>query len=73
MLTGEKLVEQRKLFAGDGIAIGTGREEVVGVHRDEEGRVFVICGDLLHCTLANCEVVYEVDLFEGGVFADQFA
>jgi len=35
LLTRKEVVKQGEMFGGDGAAVGTGGEEVVGVHRDE--------------------------------------
>src|ERR1700735_189401 len=72
LLAGEEVVEEGELGGGDGGAVGAGGGEIVGVHGDEEGGVGVAVGDLVDGAFADGEVVGEVDLFEGGVFADEF-
>ncbi len=71
LLAGEEVVEEGELCGGDGGAVGAGGEEIVGVHGDEKRGVGVFGGDLLDGAFADGEIVGEVDLFEGRVFADE--
>ena len=41
------------------------------MHGDENRRVHVFFGDKAKGVVANREVIGEIDLFEGGIFADQ--
>lgn len=72
LLSIEEVIEEGELFGSDGAAIGTGGQEVVGVHRNEQGGVGVIRCDLLDGALTDGEVVGKVDLFECRIFADEF-
>ncbi len=70
-LTAEKGIEQGKVFRLNGAPVGVLGEQVVGVHADQERRVWVDLLNLFDGGFADGEILGEVDLFEGGVFADE--